>query len=209
MKKILFLIGITSIMFAGCMNSPQNVNTNIQTQPKQTQNQDNQENVDQLPDKSVICGWVCYNIQKICKEDIENWTTVGQDLETWVLEEASCQLLCEASWDEKTIGCVSDADNCAQISDSEPYCIDDEKEEVEAATPPDSKLENNCVNACNNYVNCVAYWDDVTQEDKDNAFDSCMQMCPSWTENARKCVVNTTINNANDCGTQTRCILWF
>lgn len=33
MKKILFLIGITSIMFTGYVNNPKNVNKNIQTEP--------------------------------------------------------------------------------------------------------------------------------------------------------------------------------
>lgn len=128
-------------------------------------------------------------------------------MENWVLEETSCQLLCEASWDEKTIGCISDADICAQISENEPYCTDDSEEPEEENN--DEKLANKCVNACNNYVDCVEYWDWISQQDKDDAFDSCMQICPKWSESARKCVVDAKIRNWNDCLTQTRCILRF
>lgn len=203
MKTRHFLVLIGCVIIGGCASNQQNIQTPIPPTP--VEQNTNTETIDESgPDRSTICGWVCDNIQNICKDDIENASSLGRNLQDGILEVTNCYLQCETNFDEKTIGCISDADNCSQIMDGEPFCIDDTEEDV-----PNDSVPDNCVSACNNYVDCVQYWDWISQQDKDDAFDSCMQICPWWTDAVRRCVVNTKINEWGDCLTQTRCVLWF
>lgn len=160
---------------------------------------------DILPDDMAIeCLSLCEdNIQTLCQEEIQTAIANGTSLENSVLNLSYCQLACEAEWDESTIDCVSDADTCAQFMDTAPYCIEngDTGEEANATEP------GNCDTACRRYSDCASYTEGAGQADIEDAYQSCLQLCPSWSDEQRNCVANTAINSAADCARQTACVL--
>ncbi|MGE4560857.1 MAG: hypothetical protein AB7E77_11705 [Desulfobulbus sp.] len=155
------------------------------------------------PSQSAVCLGMCGDIQKLCAEDIAEGNVAGRDLKDGILDEASCLLMCEADWDDKTLNCVSAADSCSQFLDEAPYCI--ETEEKNEPTKP-SVAGKGCAAACKNYAKCTGYGENVTPRDQAHAYDSCMQVCPTWTPATQKCIASTPIHSAADCAAQTMCM---
>jgi len=195
MKKIyLPLILAALIMLSGC--GQKQTATNPTPDPGQNTEQDNH---------SLACSYLCeLKIPDLCADYMAEQTEQGFNFENTIFEDATCQLMCEAEWDETTIGCMSFADECAQISNDAPHCIDDDTEGDTAADP---NMPGACAKACNNYTKCVSYGEDITPQDINDAFDSCMQICSTWDKSARDCVTNTAIKSPGDCAAQTACLL--
>jgi hypothetical protein len=196
MKKIFFLLSLSfTILLAGCGN-----------EKKISGNSPASEIDNWQPDQGLICSHLCgRKIPEMCENEIEELTTNEIDPNGLILDDASCQLMCEADWSEATIACVSEADECAQLSSNDPYCIDDTQDPSEADI--NDPLPGNCVKACENYTHCAAYGDDVTLQDLDDAFVSCLEFCSTLDGQSRNCLASTIIRKPNDCAAQTACIL--
>ncbi|MGD9948982.1 MAG: hypothetical protein AB7U29_10945 [Desulfobulbus sp.] len=156
------------------------------------------------PDQAIVCLGMCSDIRKLCAEEIASGNVAGRDLKDGILDEASCQLMCEADWDTKTFDCVSAADTCSQFFDESPYCVETEEEAQPAK--PSAATEKSCSTACKNYAKCAGYGDDVTAQDQVYAYESCMKICPVWTTHTRTCIATTAIRSASDCAAQTMCM---
>jgi hypothetical protein len=155
-------------------------------------------------DNAIVCADMCETtVQDLCKEEISANQEAGINMEESILDESYCQLACETEWNDDTFECVSAADTCAQFMDTAPYCIEnrDTGEEIEATEP------GNCEKACRRYSDCASYTEGVGPADIEDAFESCLQICPSWSDEQRNCVANTVINSASDCARQTACVL--
>lgn len=153
------------------------------------------------PDKSTVCSDICQNkVQKLCEEEIEANKTIWTSMEESILDEANCQLLCEADFEEKIYDCFLNADSCSQFLDSAPYCMETEWDEIE---PKDWTW---CEKACTNYSLCTRYTEWTTEADWKDAKDSCMQICPTWTKKTTNCIASTPINKVTDCAAQTACM---
>lgn len=197
MKKLPFLsVLIALLLLAGC--GPKPAALNPETAPQPNQEQDGEEF-----DPALACSYLCERkIPELCEDYIAEQSALGLNLDETIYEESSCQLSCEAEWDEATIACVTDADECAQLSNDAPNCIDDSEEDGE--TPP---RPGNCVRACENYTVCVSYGDDISPADIHDAFASCMEVCGTWEKSAIDCLANTSIIRPGDCAAQTACLL--
>ena len=154
--------------------------------------------------RSIVCMGMCSDIQKLCAEDIADGYTAGRDLKDGILDETSCLLMCEADWTDTTLDCVSKADSCSQFFDVQPYCVETE-EENESSTP--AVGGKGCIAACKNYVKCASYGEGIGPQDKIDAYNTCMQVCPTWTVVTQNCIASTAIRNPADCMAQTACII--
>ena len=192
MQKTFFSSVLCLFVLSACSQSPEI--PAIQPEMENTQ-------ADQATQCSYLCG---RKIPEICENEIETAKTEGTFSEESVFEEISCQLMCEAEWTEKTIGCVSNADDCAQIMDSSPYCLENAEDDSEKELPP---VEAGCPSACEKYKKCASYGDDVTQTDLEDAYISCMEVCATWNKSVSDCINQCPINTPADCGPMTACAL--
>ncbi|MFH1047333.1 MAG: hypothetical protein V1738_03450 [Patescibacteria group bacterium] len=155
------------------------------------------------PDTATVCAHMCeINIQGLCEEEIATNKANGISMEDSILDETYCQLACEAEWDDNTFDCVSAADTCAQFLDASPYCMENgDVGDVVGIKP------GNCDKACRKYSDCAAYTEGAGPADIEDAYQSCLEVCPAWTDDQRNCVVSTAINSSMDCLKQTACVL--
>ena len=153
--------------------------------------------------RSHVCMGICSDIQKLCAEDIAEGNVAGHDLKDGILDETSCLLMCEADWTDTIMDCVSQADSCAQFFDEAPYCVETEEEDEPAVPATTGK---GCDAACKKYAKCAGYGDGVGPKDMADAYKSCMQICPAWTQATQQCIASTLINSPADCAAQTMCM---
>ena len=194
MKKILlfFSLFFLILILSSCAKNP-----------SATQNQNNQQNSndDYQADQATICLDMCINkIPDLCQDEISD----GNFSEESLFDEASCQLSCEADWDDATIGCVSEAIECAQIMDDSPYCVEIDTDDSQST---DINNDQGCPSACQKYKKCAGYGDDVTSADMEDAYNSCMEICGAWKEGTTKCINEQPINNPADCAHMSACAL--
>ncbi|MDD3302905.1 MAG: hypothetical protein PHN31_05065 [Candidatus Gracilibacteria bacterium] len=190
-KKILSFFVLSCLFLSSCGGNT-----------KTTITADNPPDISSEPDKVTVCSDICQNkVQNLCQEEIASNKTVGTSMENSILDEANCQLMCEADFDESIYDCFLGADSCSQFLDKAPYCLETEGDEIEI------KDGNGCETACNNYSKCTRYTQGTTQEDWQDAKESCMQICPSWSSETKKCVASTEINSVIDCSAQTQCVV--
>lgn len=196
MKKIFFLLLAPLLFLTACGANHQAI---VGSESSQNQVEEN------TPDKATVCAGMCQNIvQRLCHEEIAANQAVGTDMSESILDEAHCQLACEADWDDAVMTCVDAADQCAQFSDTAPYCL--ENGDL-SGIPEDGNQGSSCEKACKNYALCAAYGDEITPQDIADATESCRQMCAVWTPEIINCVSSTAINEASDCAAQTACVL--
>nr|WP_320012354.1 hypothetical protein [uncultured Desulfobulbus sp.] len=152
---------------------------------------------------SEDCLTLCTQLRDLCAEDVASDNTVGRDLENGILEESSCLLMCGADWTQETADCIDAADSCAQIFDESPYCAKTD-DAGEITTP--TEAGSGCQKACRNYAKCAGYGDGATSEDTEAAYQSCLQVCPSWTPTTQQCMASTPIHPPVDCAAQSMCM---
>lgn len=194
----LILIMALSLVFSGCGQAPGNTALPKNTETANTANNNNE------PDKAAVCSGMCADIQKICAEDIAEGNTQFRDLESGILDETACLIMCETDWDDTTFNCISAADHCSQFSDQAPYCIETEDDGTDT---PSTQTPSDCQTACKNYAKCTGYGDDISPQDQEDAYNTCLQVCATWPDKTRACVAQTAINQATDCLAQTACII--
>jgi hypothetical protein len=201
MKKTFTILTLVSLLaLAGCVPTG-----NIVPAGNSTSNQPPQDEAG--PDMATICSGLCgRTIQDLCRDEIEDMKASGQSLDDSIMDEITCQFMCEAEWTDDTIECVSAADDCGQLLNASPYCMETEVKDgdAEAANQP---LPGNCDRACRNYAKCTSYGDDITAADQEDAYHSCLQVCATWTDTQRNCMTNTKIDAPIDCAAQTACVL--
>ncbi len=204
MRKNLFFLLLPLLFLAGCSLTAKPATT-PPTSPEQPAATGEDSKLD-AEQHSLICSHLCSRtIPQLCESEISDAQEQGLSLDERIYDEASCLLYCEADWDETTFACVSDASDCAQLSEQGPYCIDNDgsKEPDDSA----SVTPKGCFNACKRYSDCARYTEGVGPQDIQDAFDSCMEICPTWTKESRDCIASTPISKPSDCAAQTACIL--
>lgn len=197
MKKTLIILSLSALLLSAC-----SVNNKTVKNPVTIPETDTEYKATQ----SQICSSLCERqIQTLCQSEIEDFQSAGQSLDGSIMEEASCQLMCEADWDESIFACISDADECAQLSNEAPYCMETEANDDEESQ--EDVLPGNCNRACQNYKKCASYGDDISASDLQDAYNSCNELCRVWDNKTRDCVAQTVINAPIDCAKQTACVL--
>ncbi|MFA6410664.1 MAG: hypothetical protein WCW26_03780 [Candidatus Buchananbacteria bacterium] len=97
------------------------------------------------------------------------------------------------------------------IDPSEPiYQMDDNEKNIkdilqalrylcQEAEQPKKVISDKCSDACQRHKDCAAYTEDVTAVDLADAYNACMEECPTWPKAMIKCINATEIKTPNDC----------
>ncbi len=72
---------------------------------------------------------------------------------------------------------------------------------------PKKVISDKCTDACQKHKDCAAYTEDVTSADLKDAYDTCMEECPTWTKEIVKCINAVDIKTPNDCVSFVQCQL--
>lgn len=191
MKKIIFILNLFLFvaLLSGCANRQASESGKSQV------NQVNKQS--SLVDKMTLCSDLCVNkIQSLCADKI-NQSREKEGLNIGgVFEVASCQLICEADWDETVIGCVSNSVECSQITNTSPFCVETEVQ---------PKNESFCLSACEKYAKCAGFNQDVTKEEVDEVYKSCAEICKSWSLSVTNCINASSVNTPEDCAQISKC----
>jgi hypothetical protein len=75
------------------------------------------------------------------------------------------------------------------------------------AEQPQKVISDKCSDACQRYKDCAAYTEDVTSADLTDAYNTCMEECPTWPKEKVKCINAIDIKNPNDCVSFVHCQL--
>ncbi|MBU2566267.1 hypothetical protein KKG46_01765 [Patescibacteria group bacterium] len=180
--KIIIPFIFISLVAAGCGN----YQVVVDMDKEQAKQKDIQEQLD-----NFSCFEFCnYDMLTICPS----------------YEPSTCQKDCESKWPDTIRECMLTADDCNQISQDEPYCED----KVDKDLMPKAEVETvaeGCPGACLQYKKCAGYGDDITAEDMEYAYESCMETCSTWSPETISCVRSNPISNPADCAVMTACAL--
>jgi hypothetical protein len=67
------------------------------------------------------------------------------------------------------------------------------------AEQPKKVISDKCSDACQRHKDCAAYTEDATAVDLADAYNACMEECPTWPKTMIKCINTTEIKTPNDC----------
>lgn len=73
-------------------------------------------------------------------------------------------------------------------------CENQEDQEIEPKV-----ISDKCSDACVRYRDCASFTEEVTQADLKDAYDTCMEECPTWPKEMIKCMNSVDIAKPNDC----------
>lgn len=68
-------------------------------------------------------------------------------------------------------------------------------------------IPDKCSDACKKYKDCAAYTEDATPTDLNDAYNTCMEECATWSVDMIKCINGFDIKNPNDCISFLQCQL--
>jgi hypothetical protein len=71
----------------------------------------------------------------------------------------------------------------------------------------DEVISDSCPEACKKYSDCARYAEDETEEDIQDAYDSCMEECVNWSKEAVICINKKPIKKPLDCRDLSFCAL--
>ena len=66
-------------------------------------------------------------------------------------------------------------------------------------------ISDKCSDACQRHKDCAAYTEDVTAADLTDAYNTCMEECPTWPKGMIKCINAVDIKTPNDCVSFVQC----
>ncbi len=66
-------------------------------------------------------------------------------------------------------------------------------------------ISDKCSDACQRHKDCSAYTEDVTAADLDDAYNACMEECPSWSKEIITCINAIDIKTPGDCVSFVNC----
>jgi len=72
---------------------------------------------------------------------------------------------------------------------------------------PKKIISDKCSDACERHKDCAAYTEDVTAADLADAYNACLEECPTWPKEMIKCINAIDIKNPNDCVSFVQCQL--
>jgi len=73
-------------------------------------------------------------------------------------------------------------------------CQEDEEEPMQKKI-----ISDKCSDACQRHKDCSAFTDDVTSADLNDAYNTCIEECATWTKEMIKCINAIDIKAPNDC----------
>ena len=71
----------------------------------------------------------------------------------------------------------------------------------------DEVISDSCPEACKKYSDCARYAEDETEEDIQDAYDSCMEECVNWSKETVICINKKPIKKPLDCRDLSFCAL--
>jgi hypothetical protein len=204
MKKVLILFFLL-VFLTGCQSNKNNKNHADRFDNNPNTKTDiemyNEEMDKEIPD----CFSLCHNkIQDICMDEIVDILSEGQVSDNSIYNEEACEGVCMSEWSDDVRTCVSKANKCDSISQSEPYCK--EEEDNSAVEYIDEKEVNyDCSGACYKYKVCAMMADDATAEDGNEAYNTCFGECQNWSEKTLDCIKKSDTGTAMGCAKLSAC----
>ena len=196
MKKILVLLPLAVLIFAGC-NKPK-----ANPQNPQEQNQNQQENAD------ANCFSICHEkIQDACLEEIIEFGPEELAASGSLMDPSSCEATCAANFDDFTLDCFTKITKCDQVGSGDPWCKEPEIPDSEVYEIEEPITRTGCQIPCEKYKKCAGYGDDATAGDTQEAYNSCMEVCQGWSDSTITCINQKSINNPADCMHLSNCAL--
>lgn len=194
MKKLLILLPLAILILGGC-------NKKSNPQVPSSNNQKQEENAD------ANCFSICHQkIQDVCLEDI---IEIGPEELTGssLMDPVFCEKTCLANFTDSTLECLSKITDCDQVLSGGTYCKEAEIPDSEIYDIEEPTTRSGCQIPCEKYKKCASYGDDVTAEDLQYAYISCMETCQTWSDSTITCINQKNINNPADCANLSACAL--
>lgn len=82
-----------------------------------------------------------------------------------------------------------------------------DKEENQEKKEEKKTISKSCEDACKKYSECTHYTEDTTQQDRKDAYDSCMIECATWSDETKICINKQAIKSPGDCANLSMCAL--
>jgi len=79
-----------------------------------------------------------------------------------------------------------------ELNNLKSLCDNQEKKKKEI-------ISNSCIDACKKYSECTHYTQDTTEQDRKDAYDSCMIECADWSNKTKICINKKPIKTVSDC----------
>ena len=87
-----------------------------------------------------------------------------------------------------------------ELNNLKSLCDNQEKKKKEI-------ISNSCIDACKKYSECTHYTQDTTEQDRKDAYDSCMIECADWSNKTKICINKKPIKTVSDCTNLSICAL--
>jgi hypothetical protein len=85
-----------------------------------------------------------------------------------------------------------------QLNNLKSLCDKEDKKEI---------ISTSCVEACKKYSECTHYTEDTTEQDRKDAYDSCMIECANWSDKTKICINKKPIKTVAECTNLSICAL--
>lgn len=95
---------------------------------------------------------------------------------------------------------VLEKEMLTELNNLKSLCDNQEKDKKEI-------ISTSCVEACKKYSECTHYTEDTTEQDRRDAYDSCMIECADWSDKTKICINKKTIKTVSDCTNLSMCAL--
>jgi len=89
-----------------------------------------------------------------------------------------------------------------QIKNMKSLCDKEEEQQEEKKI-----ISKSCEDACKKYSECTHYTEDTTEQDRKDAYDSCMIECATWSDETKTCINKKSIKQPADCANLSMCAL--
>jgi len=200
MKKLIVIVFL--LLLAGCQGNK----TGLQHENRFDNNPNLRDDIEMYNDDKELpsCFEICHNkIQDICMDDIVELE--AQDI--WygdsILDTDFCEQKC-TSWTDDTLECMAKATKCESVSSQEPYCREEEDNSI-IEYIPEKEVNYGCSEACYKYKRCALMADDATQQDGNEAYNTCFNECQNWSEKTLSCIKEAEANTPMGCAKLSAC----
>ncbi|HBR80973.1 MAG: hypothetical protein UX09_C0037G0012 [Candidatus Uhrbacteria bacterium GW2011_GWE2_45_35] len=147
------------------------------------------------------CGWFGVSDNEVYNSDSSCLDSCAQKLSMICSEDVSmtCTSICQEQ-DGDIRNCLMGLENCEDLVEHSLTCYSASANGlIDDPLSDNSNQAPNCQSVCLKYQTCASYGEDVTASDLQEAYDSCLVECPSWSVAGLVCMDEKEIKAPLDC----------